>query len=234
VPSDALCGLAKTEQLAAAQKQRPLAAYRAAELAIMSRNFSGPSESYPELRRAFVYKHKPTRTPPHLTRQPALPRHSDPRPPDAQEAPAILGHQPGPTQDQATFLDCPACLGPGGAERCGLPAEVEQRYSIESTDGALESARIRCPQGHWFNGPVESLTIPQPPARAGTPGSPPSHLTIQDRGAHVTGPMHETQSHGTAGLGQFSAGRRSCLHPPGSAVGLSPPGIATRPQAGQR
>jgi putative two-component system hydrogenase maturation factor HypX/HoxX len=62
---------AKTRALAAAQKRQPLAAYRAAELAIMSRNFSGPGEPYSELRRAFVYKHKPTQTPPHLTRQPA-------------------------------------------------------------------------------------------------------------------------------------------------------------------
>ena len=61
---------AKTRALAAAQKQRPLAAYRAAELAIMSRNFSGPGETYPQLRRAFVYKDKPTQTPDHLTRRP--------------------------------------------------------------------------------------------------------------------------------------------------------------------
>jgi len=27
-----------------------------------------------------------------------------------------------------------------------------------STDGPLESARISCPRGHWFNGPIESLT----------------------------------------------------------------------------
>jgi hypothetical protein len=47
----------------------PLAAYRAAELAIMSRNFSGPREPYAELRRAFVYKEKPPRTPPHLARR---------------------------------------------------------------------------------------------------------------------------------------------------------------------
>ena len=60
---------AKTRALAAAEKQQPLAAYRAAELAIMRRNFSGPGEAYPELRRAFVYKHKPTRTPAHLTRE---------------------------------------------------------------------------------------------------------------------------------------------------------------------
>jgi putative two-component system protein, hydrogenase maturation factor HypX/HoxX len=59
---------AKARALAAAQKQQPLAAYRAAELAIMRRNFSGPGEPYPRLRRAFVYKHKPAETPPHLTR----------------------------------------------------------------------------------------------------------------------------------------------------------------------
>jgi putative two-component system hydrogenase maturation factor HypX/HoxX len=64
---------AKGRQLAAAEKQRPLAAYRDAELAIMRRNFSGPGEPYPELRRAFVYKEKPLRTPPHLARHRAHP-----------------------------------------------------------------------------------------------------------------------------------------------------------------
>ncbi len=59
---------AKARQLAAAENQRPLAAYRAAELAVMRRNFSGPGEAYPELRRAFVYKEKPLRTPSHLAR----------------------------------------------------------------------------------------------------------------------------------------------------------------------
>jgi putative two-component system protein, hydrogenase maturation factor HypX/HoxX len=59
---------AKARELAAAEKWRPLAAYRAAELAIMSRNFSGQGEPYARLRRAFVYKDKPTQTPPHLTR----------------------------------------------------------------------------------------------------------------------------------------------------------------------
>jgi putative two-component system hydrogenase maturation factor HypX/HoxX len=59
---------AKTRALAAAHKQQPLASYRAAELAIMSRNFSGPGEPYPQLRHAFVYKHKPAETPLHLNR----------------------------------------------------------------------------------------------------------------------------------------------------------------------
>jgi hypothetical protein len=56
-----------------------------------------------------------------------------------------------------TFLDCPAWLDNHGTARCGLPAEVEYRYVVESTDGPLESAKIRCPNGHWFNAPLESL-----------------------------------------------------------------------------
>jgi hypothetical protein len=56
------------------------------------------------------------------------------------------------------FLDCPACLDEEGTLRCGLPAEVRCRYTMRSTDGPLEAAMIRCPAGHWFNGPIESLT----------------------------------------------------------------------------
>jgi hypothetical protein len=55
------------------------------------------------------------------------------------------------------FLDCPAYLDGDGTRRCGLPAEVEQWYAMRSTDGPVESARIRCPAGHVFNGLVESL-----------------------------------------------------------------------------
>jgi putative two-component system protein, hydrogenase maturation factor HypX/HoxX len=70
---------AKTRQLAAPAEHRPLAAYRAAELAVMSRNFFDPREPYAELRRAFVYKDKPAHTPPHLARHRADPRPSIPR-----------------------------------------------------------------------------------------------------------------------------------------------------------
>jgi hypothetical protein len=56
------------------------------------------------------------------------------------------------------FLDCPAYLDQRGTVRCGLPARVEYWYTLESTDGPLESARIQCPAGHVFNGPVEALT----------------------------------------------------------------------------
>jgi hypothetical protein len=63
-------------------------------------------------------------------------------------------------EGQAMLVDCPAFLGHDGA-RCGLPAEVEARYTFRSTDGPLESAKIRCPRGHWFNGLIESLTAPE-------------------------------------------------------------------------
>jgi len=56
------------------------------------------------------------------------------------------------------FLDCPAYLDQDGATRCGLPAEVSRRFILRSTNGPMESAMIRCPVGHWFNGPVEFLT----------------------------------------------------------------------------
>jgi hypothetical protein len=56
------------------------------------------------------------------------------------------------------FLDCPAYLDQEGAVRCGLPAEVRSRFTMRSTDGPLESVMILCPSGHWFNGPIGSLT----------------------------------------------------------------------------
>ena len=73
------------------------------------------------------------------------------------------------TEGQTTLVDCPAFLGQDGATRCGLPAEVQARYIVRSTDGPLESARIRCPRGHWFNGPIESLSAPDPTMRAPRP-----------------------------------------------------------------
>jgi hypothetical protein len=68
-------------------------------------------------------------------------------------------------EDEVMFLDCPEYLDAHGAERCGLPAEIEHRYSMRSSDGPLDSAKIRCPRGHWFNGPLESLVLASPQAR---------------------------------------------------------------------
>jgi hypothetical protein len=70
------------------------------------------------------------------------------------------------------FLDCPAYMDQDGAMRCGLPAEVSRRFIMNSTDGPLESVMIRCPAGHWFNGPVEFLTWDRTDKHdAGTPAA---------------------------------------------------------------
>ena len=61
-----------------------------------------------------------------------------------------------------TFLDCPAYLGYDGRVRCGLPAEITNRYTLPTTDGPVECATIRCSSRHWFNGPLDSLALPDP------------------------------------------------------------------------
>ena len=84
---------AKAGQLTAAEQHRPLAAYRAAELDIMSRNFSGSREPYPQLRRAFVYKEKPSHTPPHLARHRTHPYPSRPGQPRSQQTSSVVARQ---------------------------------------------------------------------------------------------------------------------------------------------
>lgn len=67
------------------------------------------------------------------------------------------------------FVDCPAYLDEDGGARCGLPAEVTYRYTVRSTSGPLESAKIRCPLGHWFNGPIASLIWHKEPGTTAVP-----------------------------------------------------------------
>jgi len=33
---------------------------------------------------------------------------------------------------------------------CGVPAQIEQRHVLASTDGPVEHVKIRCVSGHWF------------------------------------------------------------------------------------
>ena len=61
-----------------------------------------------------------------------------------------------------TYIDCPAWLDDVGTFRCGLPASVRSRDTLESTKGPLECAMIRCPNGHWFKGPIEFLALEAP------------------------------------------------------------------------
>lgn len=50
---------------------------------------------------------------------------------------------------------------------CGEPAEVVQRAVLESTDGPVEHAHVRCVQRHHFCLPVEYLA--REPRRAVEP-----------------------------------------------------------------
>lgn len=56
----------KRVALRRAERRRPLAWYRAEELALMHRNFYGPDDSYHDLRRAFLHKLRPDTTPERL------------------------------------------------------------------------------------------------------------------------------------------------------------------------
>jgi hypothetical protein len=64
------------------------------------------------------------------------------------------------------FVPRPAYLDDKGAASCVLPAEVSGRYITGCTDGPVQSARVTCPPGHHFNGPVEYLTVAEPPVMA--------------------------------------------------------------------
>src|SRR5215813_15178992 len=82
---------------------------------------------------------------------------SSPRPTDLGP---LRSREKGPTVDsQVEFLECPAYVDHQGTVRCGLPAEVIDRFSLESTDGRLAAVAIVCPVGHRFNGVVDSLLL---------------------------------------------------------------------------
>jgi hypothetical protein len=110
------------------------------------------------------------------------------------------------------FLDCPAYLDQNGAARCGLPAEVRCRFTMRSTGGPLESAMIRCPAGHWFSGPIESLIWQRPDKHH--PGT--AAVASTARRTRLTG-----RHHGRAGTGgpviQHPAEPRQAIRRPNTA-----------------
>jgi len=75
---------------------------------------------------------------------------------------------------QVVFVPCPAYLDDNGAASCAQPADVSGRYITGSTDRPLGSARITYPQGDHFNGPVEYLTVAEPPVMAAVSVSQPT------------------------------------------------------------
>jgi hypothetical protein len=104
-----------------------------------------------------------------------------PDPPDPD-----IGRPTGARADRA-FLNCPAYTDKDGATRCGLPAEVEYRYTMNSTDGPLESAKISCPRRHHFNAPIEYVTLPEHPTAATALASPATAPTVQSAPPHARG-----------------------------------------------
>jgi len=103
-------------------------------------------------------------------------RHYHPQGLDAQRASASKENV---LDIHAMFLTCPAYMDNDGTTRCGLPAEVEYRYTVNSTDGPLESAKISCPRGHHFNGPIECLLVPEQPAATAVSAGLPPPPTVQ-------------------------------------------------------
>ena len=85
----------------------------------------------------------------------------------------------------AMFLNCPAHMDNDGATRCRLPAEVEYRYILNSTDGPLESAKIRCARGHFSTGPSNASPCRSGRPRALVSASPPPPPTVQGAAPHL-------------------------------------------------
>jgi hypothetical protein len=44
-----------------------------------------------------------------------------------------------------------------GCPHCAVPAEISERFVLQSTDGPIEFARVACLARHWLTGPVGSL-----------------------------------------------------------------------------
>jgi len=55
------------------------------------------------------------------------------------------------------MLDLTSCPEPG----CTSAAQIVDRSTLESTDGPIEHARVRCLNRHQFLLPVGMLTSPQ-------------------------------------------------------------------------
>lgn len=62
---------------------------------------------------------------------------------------------------------------------CGLPAEVAWREVLESTDGPVEHAKIRCIERHWFLLPLATIVAAVPHRGPDAP----RHTPAQDAAA---------------------------------------------------
>lgn len=59
-----------------------------------------------------------------------------------------------------------------GCPACTAPAEIVDRYVLESTDGPIEHATVVCASRHRFTVLVERMATPRRWARSGIGGLP--------------------------------------------------------------
>ena len=52
--------------------------------------------------------------------------------------------------------------------QCGAPAQITERFRLDSTDGPVEHVKVGCERGHWFTPTVDSLDL-QPATAAASP-----------------------------------------------------------------
>jgi hypothetical protein len=52
--------------------------------------------------------------------------------------------------------------------QCGAPAQISERFWLDSTDGPVEHVKTGCERGHWFTPTVESLHL-QPATTVASP-----------------------------------------------------------------
>ena len=80
----------------------------------------------------------------------------------------MLDEKEGATMDNGFSED----LDLMGCPACAAPAEVVDRYVLESTDGPIEHATVVCAIRHRFTVLVERLATPHAVGRIGNGGLP--------------------------------------------------------------
>lgn len=58
--------------------------------------------------------------------------------------------------EELEMMPCPFYLGDKN-DRCELPAEVQFRDYVDSTDGPVEIVAVRCVMNHFFTGPRDAM-----------------------------------------------------------------------------
>jgi hypothetical protein len=56
--------------------------------------------------------------------------------------------------------------------QCGAPAQITERFWLDSTDGPVEHVKTGCERGHWFTPTAESLHLQPSTTTAATQLAP--------------------------------------------------------------